>query len=479
MSSPALYWLLQVFGWLAFFAINTAFGFAGGHLSRTMWPLTMGLCSISGLLMTHGWRAFVRRRRYLEMPLSRSSRRYVVGVIVIGFALTFVAAVWYRLFLVPDTFRRLDWIPFAVLTWTFTVAIWTLLYVSSSSFRRANVLERQRLKTELLAKDARLAVLRHQLNPHFLFNSLNSLRALIFEDTQKASQMVDRLAALLRYSLQSDSNEVVTLAEELMMVDEYLMIEKIRFEERLRVKMNIAEDSKTARLPRMLLQTLIENAVKHGVERAVTGGIVCLDTTLKNAALHITVQNPGKLAPDSSFHPPGTQKCRAAPYALDGAKCHFDHSPGWPERGSAGGRAPMKVLIVDDERLARVELRRLLAAHSEIEIAGEASNIEEAKIAVAELQPELLLLDIQMPGGTGFDLLDQLELAPQVIFTTGYDEFALQAFEVNALDYLLKPITAERLAAALDKARTRAASAVPKLNLHQQIFIKDGERCWL
>lgn len=138
----------------------------------------------------------------------------------------------------------------------------------------------------------------------------------------------------------------------------------------------------------------------------------------------------------------------------------------------------MKVLIVDDERLARVELRRLLAAHSEIEIAGEASNIEEAKTAVAELQPELLLLDIQMPGGTGFDLLDQLELAPQVIFTTGYDEFALQAFEVNALDYLLKPITAERLAAALDKARTRAASAVPKLNLHQQIFIKDGERCW-
>lgn len=136
----------------------------------------------------------------------------------------------------------------------------------------------------------------------------------------------------------------------------------------------------------------------------------------------------------------------------------------------------MKILIIDDERLARVELRRLLQAHPEHEIVGEAANSEEAKNAIAALRPDLLLLDIQMPGGSGFDLLNELEFTPRVIFTTGYDQFAVQAFEVNALDYLLKPIAAARLAAALEKVR---AAAPPKFGLHQQIFIKDGERCWL
>jgi two-component system LytT family response regulator len=138
----------------------------------------------------------------------------------------------------------------------------------------------------------------------------------------------------------------------------------------------------------------------------------------------------------------------------------------------------MRALIVDDERLARVELRRLLGEHPDVEVAGEATNIQEAKSAIAELQPELLLLDIQMPGGTGFDLLNDLDFAPKVIFTTGFDEFALQAFEVNALDYLMKPIAADRLAAALEKARTQSIAGVPKLSAQQQIFIKDGERCW-
>ena len=137
-----------------------------------------------------------------------------------------------------------------------------------------------------------------------------------------------------------------------------------------------------------------------------------------------------------------------------------------------------RVLIVDDERLARVEMRRLLAAHADVEIVGEASNIEEAKLSISDLQPDVLLLDVQMPGGTGFDLLEQLEWVPRVIFTTGFDEFALQAFEVNALDYLLKPVASDRLAAALEKARAQAAAAAPKLTLQHQIFIKDGERCW-
>jgi len=136
----------------------------------------------------------------------------------------------------------------------------------------------------------------------------------------------------------------------------------------------------------------------------------------------------------------------------------------------------MKALIVDDERLARTELRRLLEKHPEIEIAGEARDSEDALAQITRLQPDLLFLDIQMPGATGFDLLEKLDRAPLVIFTTAYDEYALRAFDVNALDYLLKPVAPDRLAAAL--AKVAASKPQPALGAEQRIFVKDGERCW-
>jgi len=134
----------------------------------------------------------------------------------------------------------------------------------------------------------------------------------------------------------------------------------------------------------------------------------------------------------------------------------------------------MTALIVDDERLARQELRRLLAAHSEIEIAGEARTGEEALEQICQLNPDVLFLDIQMPGMTGFELLERLDDVPTVIFTTAYDAFAIRAFEVNALDYLLKPIAPARLAAALGRVRPRA-----ERSRLEQVFVRDGDRCWI
>ncbi len=134
----------------------------------------------------------------------------------------------------------------------------------------------------------------------------------------------------------------------------------------------------------------------------------------------------------------------------------------------------MKALIVDDERLARLELRRLLGEHPEVEIVGEARSGEEALALAAQLVPDLLFLDIQMPGMTGFDVLERLEDLPQVIFTTAYDQYAIQAFEVNALDYLLKPIVPARLAAALSRVRPRS-----ERSRLEQVFVRDGDRCWI
>jgi two-component system, LytTR family, response regulator len=141
----------------------------------------------------------------------------------------------------------------------------------------------------------------------------------------------------------------------------------------------------------------------------------------------------------------------------------------------------MKALIVDDEPLARRELRRLLAAHRSIQIVGEAGDIDEARERIESLAPGVVFLDIQMPGGTGFDLLAQLDLAPRIIFTTAYDRYAVAAFDVNALDYLLKPIEPERLAAALDKLQAAPLAAGPEAHKDsplEQLFVRDGPRCW-
>ena len=136
----------------------------------------------------------------------------------------------------------------------------------------------------------------------------------------------------------------------------------------------------------------------------------------------------------------------------------------------------MKALIVDDEPLARRELKRLLDAFPSVRVLGEAGNIDEARERIEELSPDVVFLDIQMPGGSGFDLLAQLDRVPRIVFTTAYDQYAVKAFDVNALDYLLKPIEPERLASALRKLQA-APSAVAEQPI-EQLFIRDGHRCW-
>ncbi len=150
----------------------------------------------------------------------------------------------------------------------------------------------------------------------------------------------------------------------------------------------------------------------------------------------------------------------------------------------------MRTLIIDDERLARNELKRLLEPYHKIEIVGEAANAEAALGLIETLQPELLFLDIQMPGKNGFELLMSIEgKAPDVIFTTAYDDYALKAFEFNALDYLLKPIDNERLREAINRVEENIAHtdepspeaserATKVLGEDDQVFVKDGEKCW-
>lgn len=144
----------------------------------------------------------------------------------------------------------------------------------------------------------------------------------------------------------------------------------------------------------------------------------------------------------------------------------------------------MKALIVDDERLARTELRRLLTPFKDINIVGEAVNADDALAKITQLNPDLIFLDIQMPGKNGFELLEELDSVPTVVFTTAYDEYALKAFDYNAMDYLLKPIEPKRLEDTVKrliekhKKEQIETELSPSLKEDDQVFVKDGDRCW-
>jgi len=143
-----------------------------------------------------------------------------------------------------------------------------------------------------------------------------------------------------------------------------------------------------------------------------------------------------------------------------------------------------KAIIIDDERLARNELKKLLQEFPDVEVIGEAANANEGIEKIESLNPDLVFLDLQMPGKSGFDMLTQIERAPHVIFVTAYDEYALKAFEVNALDYLMKPVEPKRLADAILKVKQKDEEEMLSYNNrgmlheHDQVFVKDGERCW-
>jgi two-component system LytT family response regulator len=146
----------------------------------------------------------------------------------------------------------------------------------------------------------------------------------------------------------------------------------------------------------------------------------------------------------------------------------------------------MKAILVDDERLARRELRRLLVQHPQVEVVGEAANAEEARSLLAELRPDLVFLDVQMPGESGFDFLMKLNSFPAIIFTTAFDQFAVKAFEFGAYDYLLKPVEPDRLASSLARIHDRESAETPSsawaeevLRESDQVFVRDGENCWM
>jgi len=284
------YWILQVLGWsmvVVFVMLAN-----GPYITRPGAVTVCVLDGIAGLLLTDLWHRFLKARRWNTRTVDW--RQTLVAFFVLG-PLLMVCATLIARVVVPSS-RNEGWLPMLFLFWSGVMMAWQMSYMAAIALRRANRFESEALRLDVLAKEAELKALQAQVNPHFFFNSLNSVRALIFENQQAAAQMVDQLATLMRFTLASSYADTVPLKEELEAVQSYLAIEKIRFEERLSVVLDIAGGMETVTIPPMSLQTLVENAVKYGVEQSSVGTEIRITAGISNGKASIEVANRGALA---------------------------------------------------------------------------------------------------------------------------------------------------------------------------------------
>jgi LytS/YehU family sensor histidine kinase len=180
------------------------------------------------------------------------------------------------------------------------IAIWMLIYIVYHYVERNRNDELDRLKLETTVKELELKTIKSHINPHFIFNSLNSIRALVDENPKRARRAITELSNILRSSMQAEKSETVTLERELDIVKDYLALEQMRFEERLKIEFEIDEDTLQHPVPPMMLQTLVENAIKHGISKQIKGGVVRIVASFKNNDIELQVQNTGQLSPASN-----------------------------------------------------------------------------------------------------------------------------------------------------------------------------------
>lgn len=296
MTTPAAarwnwYWTCQLAGWGGVALFNMAFAGGSGYFWHFFAIALWG--AASGVLLSQLWRALLRRRGWLAAKPAWS--RIVPCLFLLGLLQSVIVALAYRLLVPQLSASGYGWVPGVTLFWGGVFASWTVFYAAVLALRRARNLEAQALRLELRRKDAELRALQAQVNPHFFFNSLNSVRALIYEDHHAAANMIDQLASLMRYALQSSDRATVPLADELDAVRAYLAIETIRFEQRLRSRIEIEAGLETLAIVPMALQTLVENAVKHGVEKNPDGADIRITARRRDGGASIEVANSGAL----------------------------------------------------------------------------------------------------------------------------------------------------------------------------------------
>ncbi|MCF3648662.1 sensor histidine kinase [Synoicihabitans lomoniglobus] len=297
-----LYVMCQTIGWLGFLAMQLIFV----HIVQSGKERAVSvsddaqivMIALLGWLISHYARVYFERWGWKEMGWLKLLPRALIMTFLMSLVWSIVGYGWSYGVLqetFPDKINPFLLMCISVINGTFVFGAWMSFYFVYHVFDRFNRSEIERLRLATVVKDAELRALKSQVNPHFMFNSLNSVRALIDEDPSRAREAVTQLANMLRYSLQAGSKQTVSFEDELTVVNDYLALEQVRHEERLRLRLDVDPDTLRRSIPPMLLQTLVENAVKYGIATQPAGGEIAIVARIRDGDLRIAVCNPGNL----------------------------------------------------------------------------------------------------------------------------------------------------------------------------------------
>lgn len=295
------YWTCQIFGWGLWCAMGLWMVRAqGGSLDRNN-VVGYALFGLYSVALTHALGRMIERRGWLAKSAAQAAVRLLGAVLAVSSIQTvLVVSVSVAL---AGSLKELAQVGPILVLWiniAFATAVWTALFTTISSWLRSRRQREQAATLEREMNAARLKTLEAQISPHFLFNCLNSIRGMIAENPPQAQDMVTRLANLLRHNLRLDVQSTEPLGEQVDVVADYLSLESVRFDERLRTHLDIEPGSRACTVPSMLLQTLVENAIKHGIALLPEGGEIVVRSRLDSGTLTLCVENSGRLAPASS-----------------------------------------------------------------------------------------------------------------------------------------------------------------------------------
>ena len=288
-----IYWTSQIIGWSIFVVFNISMISLFGHFNWQRFTITLYMGFV-GISVTHIFRTYTINKKWLKLSLKKIVPRIISSSFILG-------AIIYAIIFTVSYFIghiHFDKIQAGTVIWnlfnlTGIILVWELIYFSVHFFENYKAVEVEALIWEAAVKDYELKTLKSQLNPHFIFNALNSIRALIRENPESAQTAVTYLSNILRYSLKKEHIETVSLSDELLTVIDYLKLESIRFEERLKYKVDVDNASKQIEIPPMMIQTLVENGIKHGLSNREEGGEIYLSTSLTDTHLTIKIRNTG------------------------------------------------------------------------------------------------------------------------------------------------------------------------------------------
>lgn len=320
------YWWCQIAGWAAYFVVNIFFAYSYlGSVDRS-YTINLLLIIFFGLVATHALRSLLQRINWFQYSFESQMLLFfglTVGAGIIIYAGNISIGNLFRDQGQQRTFADLKTFNFLIPIFLIT-AIWWLIYFVWHYIDRSRNTQVDKLKLESTVKELELKTIKSQLNPHFIFNALNSIRALVDENPQRARTAITELSNILRSSMQVEKAETVSLENELSIVKDYLALETIRFEERLKVEYDIDPETLELPIPPMMLQTLVENAIKHGISRIITGGTVFIGSHVKDMQHEITIENTGQLSASGPGFGFGIQSTRQRLSMLFGSRASFN-----------------------------------------------------------------------------------------------------------------------------------------------------------